>query len=98
MISEQSPTQTLNGAVHVQAIAEAGAVINVASTRFTVWQARLQVVAAQARAVGIAVLETLAARETTWDVESERRGPIHQRLGPGLRRESDSFWALSEWW
>ena len=29
--------------------------------------------------------------------EFERRGPIQTRLGPGLSRESDSFWPLSEW-
>jgi len=29
--------------------------------------------------------------------ELERRAPEHRRLGPGLSRESDSFWPLSEW-
>ena len=29
--------------------------------------------------------------------EFERRGANRNRLGPGLSRESDSFWPLSEW-
>ena len=29
--------------------------------------------------------------------ELEHKGPVHQRLGPGLSRESDSFWPISEW-
>jgi hypothetical protein len=29
--------------------------------------------------------------------ELERRGPVSTRLGPGLSRECDSFWPLSEW-
>jgi hypothetical protein len=30
-------------------------------------------------------------------IEFEHKGPVHQRLGPGLSRESDSFWPISEW-
>lgn len=29
--------------------------------------------------------------------EFEHRGPVHERLGPGLSRASDSFWPISEW-
>jgi len=28
----------------------------------------------------------------------ERRSPVERRLGPGLSRDLDSFWPVSEWW
>jgi hypothetical protein len=43
----------------------------------------------------------LSSRRVMWGTPSffdlERPGPGQRRLGPGLSRESDSFWPLSEW-
>jgi hypothetical protein len=55
-----------------------------------------QVFADKAKAVTVTVLGALAAWGSPSFFELERRGPTVQRLGPGLSRESDSFWPLSE--
>ena len=93
MISEQTASHA-----PTHAFAETGAVIDATRNQSIGWRARLHVVLAQAGAVRIALLAALAAWATLWYFEFERRGPTHQRLGPGLSRESDSFWAQSEWW
>jgi hypothetical protein len=97
MISEQTATHTPIAAVRAQSFAQPGTVINVASTRSTGWRTRLHVVITQAKAVTIVLLRVLASFGSPSFFELERRGPNHQRLGPALSRESDSFWPPSEW-
>jgi hypothetical protein len=97
MISEQTATHTPTRALRVQPFAETSITTDVTDTRSTGWRERLQVVAAQARTVTIALLGALASSARPSYFELERRGPTQRRLGPGLSRESDSFWPLSEW-
>ena len=61
------------------------------------WHARLSAVCDSATARARSLLQARAIRPTAWYFQLERRGPIEVRLGPGLTRPSDSFWAHSEW-
>jgi hypothetical protein len=96
MISEQTATHTPPSALRVHPFAETSVAVGLSKTRSTRWRDRLQVLAAQTRTVTIAVLGAVAAGTSPsyFDIE---RGPTQTRLGPGLSRESDSFWPLSEW-
>jgi hypothetical protein len=71
--------------------------VEVTSIRPTGWRKRLRIFAAQTKAVTIALPGALASSVRPAFFEHERRGPTHQRLGPGLSRESDCFWPVSEW-
>ena len=92
MISEQTATHVLT-----RPFAETVTVIAVTDARSTGWQAPLQVVVAHTKALTISVLGALASCGNPSFFQLERRGPTHERLGPGLSRESDSFWPLSNW-
>jgi hypothetical protein len=97
MISEQTATRTPTNALSVHSFAQTSGVVDLSTTRSAGWRDRLQVLGAHARAVTIAVLGAVAAGVSPSYFELEQRGPTHTRLGPGLSRESDSFWPLSEW-
>ena len=58
---------------------------------------QLRVVANAAASTSISVPSVRILWGTPAFFQFERGGPVHQRLGPGLSRESDSFWAVSEW-
>jgi hypothetical protein len=51
----------------------------------------------KARAAMRALIGTVASLGNPSFFAHERRGPTLKRLGPGLSRESDAFWPLSEW-
>jgi hypothetical protein len=93
MISKQIPTHPLHG----YPFADASTVVDVTGTRSTRWRKPLDVVAAQAKTVIVALLGAVASGVSPSYFDLARRGPTTQRLGPGLSRESDSFWPLSEW-
>jgi hypothetical protein len=97
MISEQTATSTPTRALPVRPVADMALAVEVTSIRSTGWRTRLRVFAEQTKAVTIALLGALASSVRPSFFELERRGPTHQRLGPGLSRESDCFWPLSEW-
>jgi hypothetical protein len=97
MISEQTATHTSSSALHTQSFAQTSDVVYLTTTRSAGWRHRLQVLAAQARAVTVRLLGAVASGLGPSYFELERRAPIQTRLGPGLSRESDSFWPLSEW-
>jgi hypothetical protein len=61
------------------------------------WRTRVQGVANRAQTLMISVLAALAASSSPTYFDLERQGPVEHRLGPGLSRESDSFWPLSNW-
>jgi hypothetical protein len=63
-----------------------GRIVDVIGTACRIWREHVRVIA-QARVFW----------STPAFFEFERGGPVHQRLGPGLSRESDSFWPISEW-
>ena len=72
-------------------------IVDVISTECrTLWM-QLRVVANAAASTSISVPRVRTLWGTPAFFQFERRGPAHQRLGPGLSRESDSFWAVSEW-
>lgn len=66
-------------------------------TRPAGWAELLQAIARQARSAARTVLGAVASASTPTFFDLERQGPVQRRLGPGLSRESDSFWPLSEW-
>jgi hypothetical protein len=61
------------------------------------WQQCVQLIARSPRRAGAALL-----RFRVWGTPAlfqfERQGPVQRQLGPGLSRDSDAFWAVSEWW
>jgi hypothetical protein len=63
-------------------------------TPATAWRKRLSGAVAHTM---IGLLRALAMSGNPPYFELERRGPVEQRLGPGLSRVSDSFWPISEW-
>jgi hypothetical protein len=63
----------------------------------TAWRTRLQVIASHAQALSISVLAALAASSSPTYFDLAHQGPVEHLLGPGLSRESDSFWPLSHW-
>jgi hypothetical protein len=97
MISEQTATRTPTRALHNLPLADMAVAVEVPGVRSTGCRKRLWAVAKQARATTIAVLGTFATQGNPSFFELERRTPADHRLGPGLSRESDSFWPLSEW-
>jgi hypothetical protein len=97
MISEQTATHTPTSALRVHSFAEASDVVELTTTRSTAWRDGLNVLTTHARTVANALLGAVALGVSPSYFELERRGPTQARLGPGLSRESDSFWPLSEW-
>jgi hypothetical protein len=97
MISEQTATHTPSGALRVHPFAKANDVAELTTTQSTTWRDRLNVLTAHARTVTNALLGAVALGVSPSYFELERRAPTQTRLGPGLSRESDSFWPLSEW-
>ena len=97
MISEQTATHVPNPAPHVRRLADMGNVVEFTGSHSTGWRQRLPAVVTQARTATIALLGALASVGSPSFFQLERRGPTQQRLGPGLIRESDSFWPLSQW-
>jgi hypothetical protein len=95
MISEQTPGISTH-ALRLQPFAETTLVVEAPDARSRGWRERLVVVGVKAEAVTMALLGALASGVRPSYFELERRGPTHQRLGPGLSRESDSFWPLAE--
>jgi hypothetical protein len=70
------------------------------------WRARLRSMGGGARlrsmydavaALPKSLVRVRPFRAGAWYFQLERQGPFETRLGPGLSRASDSFWALSEW-
>jgi hypothetical protein len=61
------------------------------------WRTGASAIVERARHGAISLWHVLASCGNPGYFEFERRGPVQQRLGPGLSRESDSFWPLSEW-
>ena len=55
------------------------------------------IVASRALTMTTALLRALAAYGNPPYFQLERRGPVQQWLGPGVCRESDSFWPISQW-
>jgi hypothetical protein len=97
MIFEQTATHTPEHALRVRRLADMGNVVEFTGFRSTGWQKRLPGVVTQAKTATAALLRALASVGSPAFFELERRGPTQQRLGPGLIRESDSFWPLSQW-
>jgi hypothetical protein len=97
MISEQTAAHTPSQALSLHPFADTTAVADASDVQTTGWRERLQVVARHASTLTIALLGLLASGVRPSYFELERRGPTRERLGPGLSRESDSFWPLSEW-
>jgi hypothetical protein len=97
MISEQTATRTPTSALRAHPFTQTSDLVEPTTTPSTGWRDRLQVLAAQVRTVASALLGAVALGVSPSYFELERHGPIQTRLGPGLSRESDSFWPLSEW-
>jgi hypothetical protein len=95
MISELTAAHTSTRASHFRPFA--GAVADFTGVRTSDWLKRFQVVAKHASTLVMALLSSLSSGVRPSYFELEQRGPTHHRLGPGLSRESDSFWPLSEW-
>jgi hypothetical protein len=62
-----------------------------------IWGEHMQYVAGTVHHLAVSVLRARVFWGTPAFFQFERMGPVHQRLGPGLSRESDSFWVVSEW-
>jgi len=98
MISEQTAAHTPTSALRVQPFAESSDAVELTTTHSAEFRYRLHVLAAQAaRVVTKALPGAIASGVSPSYFDLERYGPSQTRLGPGLSRESDSFWPLSEW-
>jgi hypothetical protein len=62
------------------------------------WQQCIQLIGQSPRRTGAALLRFRVVWGTPSLFQFERRGPVQRRLGPGLSRDSDAFWPVSEWW
>jgi hypothetical protein len=67
-------------------------------TRTGRWHARLRTIAKRGREKCMSLLGASFFWGCPSFLELERQSPVHLRLGPGVSRDSDSFWAVSEWW
>ncbi len=67
------------------------------TTRSAALRKRVGIVASRALTMTAALLRALAAYGNPPYFQLERRGPVQQWLGPGVSRESDSFWPMSQW-
>jgi hypothetical protein len=99
MIAEQTAIHNLTNALPACSFDEVDVygVADINSTRSEERRKWQRVFADRAKAVTIALIGALATCGSPSFCELERRSPTVLRLGPGLSRESDSFWPLSEW-
>jgi hypothetical protein len=97
MISEQTAAHTSRQALPLHAFGSTAISAEVTDVQTTAWRKRLQTVARHASTLTMALLGALSSSVHPSYFDLEQLGPTHQRLGPGLSRESDSFWPLSEW-
>jgi hypothetical protein len=72
-------------------------IIDVICTASRLVQERLLGIASGARHRSISMLRARVFWGTPSFFQFERQGPVQQRLGPGLTRESGSFWTISRW-
>ena len=68
-----------------------------AAAQSVVWRTSARTIARPALTVTTVVLRALGTHGNPAYFQFERRGPVQQRLGPGVWRESDSFWPISQW-
>ena len=66
-------------------------------TRSAALAKQVGIVASQALTITTGLLRALAGYGNPPYLELERRGPVQQRLGRGVIRESDTFWPISQW-
>jgi hypothetical protein len=97
MISEQTAAHSASQALRVYPLSDTTVAGDLTNVQTTSWRQRVQGVAEHAATLTMALLGSLASGVRPSYFELEQRGPTHDRLGPGLSRESDSFWPLSEW-
>jgi hypothetical protein len=65
--------------------------------RLAWWQHCGQLIGGSLRRMGASLLHLGVLWGTPSFFEFERRAPVQRRLGPGLSRDPDSFWPVSEW-
>jgi hypothetical protein len=91
MISEQTATHTRR----LTPVSADGAELT--TTRSAAMRKQVGIVASRALTMTAALLRAFAAYGNPPYFQLERRGPVQQWLGPGVSRESDSFWPISQW-
>ncbi len=67
------------------------------TTRSDALRKHVGIVASRVLTMTTALLRALAVYGNPPYFQLERSGPVQQRLGPGVSRESDSFWPISQW-
>jgi hypothetical protein len=67
------------------------------TTRSAAFRKRAGTVAGRALIMATALLRALVTYGNPPYFQLEQKGPVQQRLGPGLCRESDAFWPISQW-
>jgi hypothetical protein len=97
MISEQTAIHSATSAFPAHQFDHTYGVVDVDAARSEERRKCRPVFAPRVKAAAIALLGTVASWGNPRFFERERRDPTFQRLGPGLGRESDSFWPLSQW-
>lgn len=70
---------------------------NIEQARLDAWRERLRSVFYGTRQKASSLPQVLGFGRDTQFFQLEYRRFSHTRLGPGLSRESNAFWALSEW-
>jgi hypothetical protein len=66
--------------------------------RSPLWQQCIQLIGHSLRRMGASLLRLRVVWGTPAFFQFERQGPVQRRLGPGLSRDPDGFWPVSEWW
>src|SRR5215472_12849255 len=61
------------------------------------WWQYIQLIGNSPRRTGASLLRLRVVWGTPAFFRFERRGPFQRRLGPGLWKDPDSFWPVSEW-
>jgi hypothetical protein len=96
--SIRTPThRVMTGTPRVSPVVGPGEIVECPASRSTGWRSALPVVVKHVATVTTALLSALGSWANPSFFEPGRGGPAEQRLGPGLSRESDSFWPLSQW-
>jgi hypothetical protein len=91
MISEQTAMHTRT----LKPVSVNG--VTFTTTRSAALRKQVGIFASRALTMTTALLRALAAYGNPPYFQLERRGPVQQWLGPGVSRESDSFWPMSQW-